>query len=180
MKHYEVDVDITMSCRIEVDAESEEQAKTIVGNWIDDDPWHYVNNGHCVGHKIEAVNECEKDDKEQLSFNQLIASLNYFSVDNMQHKTIGEIADECREFIRKSGHQCLDDGYDPDADAKEWAEEHHPEWTDKELEPSAVVYSPLQFLCKDEFGGELYFANLNITFYGDYQNGDGVFSVTSE
>ena len=45
MKTFEVDVDITMSCRIEVDAESEEQAKTIVGNWIGDSPWQYVREG---------------------------------------------------------------------------------------------------------------------------------------
>ena len=59
-KRFEVDVDITMSCRIEVDAESEEQAKTIVGNWIGDDPWHYVNDGHYMSHEFEAVNECEE------------------------------------------------------------------------------------------------------------------------
>ena len=57
MKHFEVDVDITMSCRIEVDAESEDQAKTIVANWIGDDPWHYVKDGHYMSHEFEAVNE---------------------------------------------------------------------------------------------------------------------------
>ena len=61
MKRFEVDVDIIMSCRIEVDAESEEQAKTIVANWIGDDPWHYVKDGHYMFHKFEAVNETEPD-----------------------------------------------------------------------------------------------------------------------
>ena len=61
MKHFEVDVDITMSCRIEVDAESEEQAKTIVGNWIGDDPLRYVRDGHYMSHEFEAVNKCEPD-----------------------------------------------------------------------------------------------------------------------
>lgn len=60
MKKYQVDVDITMSCRIEVDAESEEQAKTIVGNWIGDDPWQYVRDGHYVSHEFEAVNESDE------------------------------------------------------------------------------------------------------------------------
>lgn len=50
-----------MSCRIEVEAESEEQAKAIVGNWIDDDAWHYVKDGHYINHEFEAVNETEPD-----------------------------------------------------------------------------------------------------------------------
>lgn len=61
MKRFNVDVDITMSCRIEVDAESEEQAKTIVGNWIGDDPWHYVRDGHYIKHEFEEVSECSDD-----------------------------------------------------------------------------------------------------------------------
>lgn len=65
MKKYNVDVDITMSCRIEVDAESEEQAKTIAANWIGDDPWEYVRNGHYISHEFEAGNESENDDPAQ-------------------------------------------------------------------------------------------------------------------
>ena len=60
-KRFNVDVDITMSCRIEVDAESEEQAKTIVGNWIGDDPWYYVRDGHYIKHEFEEVSECSDD-----------------------------------------------------------------------------------------------------------------------
>lgn len=62
-----MDVDITMSCRIEVDAESEEQAKTIVGNWIGDDPWYYVKDGHYMSHEFEAVNEGEPEDDDPLA-----------------------------------------------------------------------------------------------------------------
>lgn len=65
MKQFKVDVDITMSCRIEVDAESEEQAKTIVGNWIGDSPWQYVREGHYISHEFEAVNESEDDPDEE-------------------------------------------------------------------------------------------------------------------
>ena len=61
MKRFNVDVDITMSCRIEVDAESEEQAKTIVGNWIGDDPWYYVKDRHYIKHEFEEVSECSND-----------------------------------------------------------------------------------------------------------------------
>lgn len=60
-KRFNVDVDITMSCRIEVDAESEEQAKTIAQNWISDDPWQYVRDGHYVGHEFEKVSECGEE-----------------------------------------------------------------------------------------------------------------------
>ena len=49
-------MDITMSCRIEVGAESEEHAKTIVGNWIGDNPWQY---------EFEAVRECEDEPDEE-------------------------------------------------------------------------------------------------------------------
>ena len=65
MKRFEVDVDITMSCRIEVDAESEEQAKTIVGNWIKDNPWNYVKDGHWICHEFEDVNESEDEPDEE-------------------------------------------------------------------------------------------------------------------
>jgi len=64
-KRFNVDVDITMSCRIEVDAESEEQAKTIVGNWIADDPWQYVRDGHYIKHEFEEVSECEDEPDEE-------------------------------------------------------------------------------------------------------------------
>ena len=62
MKHYVVDVDITMSCRIEMDAESEEQAKVIAANLINNDPLHYARDGHYVSHEFEAVNETEDDE----------------------------------------------------------------------------------------------------------------------
>jgi len=65
-KKFNVDVDITMSCRIEVDAESEEQAKTIVGNWIGDDPWQYVRDGHYIKHEFEEVSECSDDPKDEV------------------------------------------------------------------------------------------------------------------
>ena len=65
-KKFNVDVDITMSCRIEVDAESEEQAKTIAQNWIGDDPWQYVRDGHYISHEFEEVSECSDDPKDEI------------------------------------------------------------------------------------------------------------------
>lgn len=180
MKQFRVDVDITMSCRIEVDAESEEQAKAIVGNWIGDNPWNYVKDGHYMFHEFEAVNECEDGPDKPMSFRELCDKLCYFSVVACQHKTIGEIAEECRAFIRKSGHQCLDEGFDQDADAKEWAAENYPEWDNGEIEQSAVLYQPLEFLCKGEYDGEPCFGQLDVSFYGDYDKGVGVFSVSTD
>jgi len=179
MKHFVVDVDITMSCRIEVDAESEEQAKTIVGNWIGDNPWQYVRDGHYISHEFEDVNEAEQEPTEPLTFKELCDKLQYFSVNNNQQKTIGEICDECREYIRKAGHDCLDDGFDSDADAKEWMQEHHPDLATDDIEETTVTYGPLEFLCEDEYSGDVYFAEMHITFYGDFDNGVGVFSVTN-
>lgn len=65
-KKFNVDVDITMSCRIEVDAESEEQAKTIAQNWIGDDPWQYVRDGHYISHEFEEVSECSDEPKDEI------------------------------------------------------------------------------------------------------------------
>lgn len=173
-----MDVDITMSCRIEVDAENEEQAKEIVGIRIGNVPWCYVKNGHYVSHEFEAVSEQEPEPVEKLSFSELCDKLQYFSVINNQQKTIGDIAEECREYIRKHGHECLDDCYDEEKEAVEWMEKHHPEieWT----ESTAVLYQPLEFLCLDEYTDEPRFAELCISFYGDYDNGVGVFSVTND
>ena len=58
MKEFTVDVDITMSKRIYVEAENEEQAKTIVGNWLGDDPYYYAKTADAyVCHEITDV--CE-------------------------------------------------------------------------------------------------------------------------
>ena len=173
-----MDVDITMSCRIEVDAESEENAKAIVGNWIGDDPWHYVKDGHYMSHEFEAVSEQEPEPVEPLAFSELCDRLQYFFVINNQQKTISEIAEECREYIRKAGHECLDEGYDEEREAVEWMEEHHPEI--ECVESTAVLYQPLEFLCLDRYSYEPHFAELHISFYGDYDNGVGVFSVTND
>lgn len=60
MKSYCVDVDITMSKRICVEAENEEQAKTIVGNWLGDDPYYYAKTADAyVCHEIT---DCYEDD----------------------------------------------------------------------------------------------------------------------
>jgi hypothetical protein len=58
MKGYAVDVDLTVSRRIYVEAENEEQAKARVSKWVVDDPYFYLNTADAfVGHKVIDVNE---------------------------------------------------------------------------------------------------------------------------
>ena len=60
MKQFEVDVDITMSKRISVEAESEEHAKAIVNGWMKYNPYEYAHSFDAyVKHEITDVNEEE-------------------------------------------------------------------------------------------------------------------------
>ena len=180
MKQFRVDVDFRVTKCIFVDAETAEQAEEIVEQRCKDNPYQYTSDPDaCTDYSSCDVNEDDEPDKP-MSFRELCDKLCYFSVVACQHKTIGEIADECRAFIRKSGHQCLDEGFDQDADAKEWAAENYPEWDNGEIEQSDVLYQPLEFLCKGEYDGEPCFGQLDVSFYGDYDKGVGVFSVSTD
>ena len=57
MKGYAVDVDLTVSRRIYVEAENEEQARKIAFNKIAEEPYYYIDNATYVGHKVIDVNE---------------------------------------------------------------------------------------------------------------------------
>lgn len=58
MKNFVVDVDFVMSKRIQVQAESEEQARTIFERLLKEDPYDYARQFDAfVGHKIIDVNE---------------------------------------------------------------------------------------------------------------------------
>lgn len=53
MKKFNVDVDFTMSKTIEVEAENEEQAMSLVDRMISLAPYDYARDfSHLVGHKI--------------------------------------------------------------------------------------------------------------------------------
>ena len=64
MKHYEVDVDITMSKRIYVDAENEQQAREIVEEKMKYPHYYYTKADAYVEHKITDVNEEEDQNQE--------------------------------------------------------------------------------------------------------------------
>ncbi len=67
MKQYAVDVDITMSKRIYVDAESEEAAKVIVNNWMQDDPYYYAKDADAyVKHEVTDVTEAGESEHSEL------------------------------------------------------------------------------------------------------------------
>lgn len=58
MKSYIVDVDITVSKRIYVNASNEEEAKRKANEFFEEDPFYYAKNlDAIVGHKIIYVNE---------------------------------------------------------------------------------------------------------------------------
>lgn len=59
-KTFIVDVDITMSKSIAIEAESEEDAKAIINGHIKYNPYAYAHSfSHYVGHEITDVNEEE-------------------------------------------------------------------------------------------------------------------------
>ena len=58
MKNYILDVDFVMSKRIQVEAESEEQAKAIFERLLKEDPYDYARQFDAfIGHKVIDVNE---------------------------------------------------------------------------------------------------------------------------
>jgi hypothetical protein len=60
MKNYVVDVDITMSKTIVIEAENGQQAKAIVYSMIKDNPYDYTHGfSHYVNHEIVEANEVE-------------------------------------------------------------------------------------------------------------------------
>ena len=56
MKQYAVDIDIVMSKRIHVDADSEEQARALAEKKMAD-PYYYTTAGVYVSHEITDINE---------------------------------------------------------------------------------------------------------------------------
>ena len=57
MKHYVIDVDITVSKRIYLDAESEEQAKAIVKKNMEYPHYYYTKADAFVGYEVTDINE---------------------------------------------------------------------------------------------------------------------------
>lgn len=112
-----------------------------------------------------------------MEFKELISKLQYFSVDNQTEKTIDEIRQECRDYIGNNGFACCDDNCEPDIYVSDWVTDMHPELDDNKLDWSVVTYQPIQFMCKEDYSDDLCFGEVNISFYGDYDSGIGIFNV---
>lgn len=178
MKKYEVNMAVTVSLTIEVDAENREQAETLAKEKFDrEEIFHLSRYDSILEKEVTEVHEAEEEQPEPMTFKELVDKLDYFSVDDNQTKTIFEICDECREYIRKHGHSCLDEFIDEDSEAKEWFEEHHPEMDTVDFDWSSVLSNPIEFLCREECTGDVAIAELHVDFYGDWGKGIGVFNV---
>lgn len=184
MKKFAVDMDITMSKRIYVDAENEEEAETIVNNWVGDDPYFYAKSADAyVGHEISDVYEEEEDESgsgEKTDFGDMVENLEFsIQVGDTQNKTCVSVADEIREQIRAKGWSCLDDTYDEEESAREWAEENS-------LDVSRCEWfsiCELDFLCNNDglcermcSGHDVDWSTFSVSFYGIWGE-DGVFCV---
>ena len=67
MKQFEVDVDITMSKRIYVDAENEDEAREKVEQRMKENPYEYAHSFDAyVKHEITDVNEEETGEKTEI------------------------------------------------------------------------------------------------------------------
>ena len=62
MRHFQVDIDFTVTKHLYIDAESEEQAQEIVKQKLDDNPYDYcLQPDACVDYNITDVSEYEDD-----------------------------------------------------------------------------------------------------------------------
>ena len=143
MKRFEVDVDITMSCRIEVGCESEEQAKTIVGNWIGDDPWHYVKDGHYMSHEFEAVNEVEPEDGPLAKYSETYRDGIKYMLSQLDEDDKAIIRAECNQALNQHlipDSNIVDDSKITDLLEEYGADEDLPEgWYLEEYDASEVL-----------------------------------------
>lgn len=101
MKRFEVDVDITMSKRISVEAEDEEHAKAIVNGWMKYNPYEYAHSFDAyLEHEITDVNEEEPEEKSELD-----KAIEY----------IRENMDECDlDFLKAQMRRCYESHLIPD------------------------------------------------------------------
>ena len=104
------------------------------------------------------------------SFNQVIDALEYIYIEDTKSKTVSEVGDEIREFIRNSGWDCTDELEDMD----DYIEDN--DIDDSEFEDCAVC--DVDFLCANEFNQEhdVDWHTFDIEFYGVWGK-KGVFSV---
>lgn len=142
-------------------------------DYLTDDDWANLYD------RLERDGMFTEPEPKQLSFDELVQTLQCWAPRKpAMNMTIEAVRDECRQFIRDSGWECLDDNFDEDREAADYIEEHHPDWDTSGFSWSSVNYSTLDFYCKDDIYGDLTRAEMNVTFYGDWEKQIGVFNVT--
>lgn len=111
---------------------------------------------------------------EKKDFSKLNEELQYFTVENPTEKTIEEVADEIREFIKESGWDVLEEDWNVDKYAEEWIDENHPE-----IDANGYWVCDLDFLCENEYFCEhdVDWKTITIGFHGDWDKQIGIFSV---
>ena len=112
------------------------------------------------------------------SFKQLTDSLQFWApAAPSTDLTYDELRNECRDYIRDSGFECLDGVLDEDTEAADYISEHHPDWDTSGFRWHSVLNHALDFYCADGCG-DLCDCEVRISFYGDWEKQTGVFNVT--
>ena len=91
MKNYAVDIDITMSVRVYVDAKDNEEAQKKADELVKKDPYYYAKDGTYVSHDITDVSENEEESDDLLS-----EAVDYVR-DNMDEDDLAILRAECNK-----------------------------------------------------------------------------------
>jgi hypothetical protein len=139
MKQFAVDIDITVSKRIYVDAENEQQAREIVEEKMKYPHYYYTKADAYVKHEITDVNEEEPDEDDDLG-GDLREAIAYV------REQLGE---ERLLVVRAQANLCCEQRRPVDTDyndevhdlLEEWGEEHDlcEEWWSESIELEDII-----------------------------------------
>ena len=107
---------------------------------------------------------------EKKDFDQLVGELEFVPIYDTPQKFSSDVANEIRDYIRKSGWDCLDEF----EDGIDWFKENHPEITN--AEPYSIA--DVDFLCENKYITEhdVDWYTFSISFYGVWGE-IGVFQI---
>ena len=91
MKNYCVDIDITMSVRVYVDAKDNESAEEKASELVKKDPYYYSKDGTYVTHEVTDVSESGEETEDVLS-----EAIDYVR-DNMDEDDLAILRAECNK-----------------------------------------------------------------------------------
>lgn len=113
---------------------------------------------------------------EKKDFSKLCDELQYLSIGKTTEKYSDDVAEEIRDYIRKSGWPCLGDTWSAEEEATEFFDENYPDFSSDEIEECSVC--SIEFLCENEYYIEhdVDWCEFNISFFGKWGE-VGVFHV---